>query len=85
MLLKGSKGSLQSNTKYIHIAAYRNKEESIVSENYESTREQKKTSTVYEYNKTQKNKVLVRYQQSPRDSSIDNVKAVVIVLEKMYQ
>jgi hypothetical protein len=43
--LKGRE-TLQSNIKYIYIATYRNKEEAIVSKNYESTREQKKTSTV---------------------------------------
>jgi hypothetical protein len=59
--LKGSEGNLQSNIKYVHSAAYWNKEEAIVSENYESNREQKKKSTVYEYSNTRKNKVLVTY------------------------
>jgi uncharacterized protein YodC (DUF2158 family) len=77
--LKGSKDNLQ---RYTYIAAYQNKEEAIVSENYKRTREQKKTSTVYEYSSTWKNEVLVKYQQSPHDRSMNSIKTVEIVPEK---
>jgi hypothetical protein len=59
---------------YINIAAHKNKEVAIASGNYERTREQKEASTLYEYSNTQKNKVPVKEQRSPRNSSTTNRK-----------
>jgi hypothetical protein len=58
------------------------KEEAIVSGNYERTREQTKTSTVYNHSNTQKTKVLVKYQWNARGGSTNNVTTVEKVPEK---